>query len=190
MNLWSSINSKLCHSTTGTLVSWEFLVSSEGMKQGFFHWASRGIGVMDLQNLFFLDILQGKEQGFESFDNSILISQRRNNFTVDENIKLESAWLNVSLDAMTSTDQKTQHCGIEFDPPSTMTRNLTVLSRWLTIQRETNKFCGYLAQIENRNESGKTEHDKINDVKIMYKSNSKNAFQLEHCWRILMNEAK
>ena len=25
-------------------VSWEFLVSSEGMKQGFFHWASQGIG--------------------------------------------------------------------------------------------------------------------------------------------------
>ena len=24
----------------------------------------------------------------------------------------------------------------------------------------------------------------------MYKSNSKNAFQLEHCWRILRNEAK
>ena len=24
----------------------------------------------------------------------------------------------------------------------------------------------------------------------MYKENSKNAFQLEHCWRILRNEAK
>ena len=24
----------------------------------------------------------------------------------------------------------------------------------------------------------------------MYKTNSKNAFQLEHCWRILRNEAK
>ena len=80
-----------------------------------------------------------KEQGFESFDSSILIStphsdvdvhqfppqvemgqsippiakksttkrgQRGINFTVDEDIKLVSAWLNVSLDAMTSTDQK------------------------------------------------------------------------------------
>ncbi|KAK7858199.1 hypothetical protein CFP56_013832 [Quercus suber] len=30
----------------------------------------------------------------------------------------------------------------------------------------------------------------INDAKTMYKSNSKNAFQLELCWRILRNEAK
>ncbi|KAL4600897.1 hypothetical protein ACB092_11G233200 [Castanea dentata] len=63
-------------------------------------------------------------------------------------------------------------------------------SRWSTIQKETNKFCGCLAQIENRNESGKTEHDKIEDAKAIYLNNSKNAFQLEHCCRILRNEAK
>ena len=32
--------------------------------------------------------------------------QRGINFTIDEDIKLVSAWLNVSLDALTSTDQK------------------------------------------------------------------------------------
>ena len=91
------------------------------------------------QNSFFLDILQDKEQGFESFDSSILMStlhsdvnvhqsppqvemgqstpliakksttkrsQWGNNFTIDEDIKLVSAWLNVSLDAVTSMDQK------------------------------------------------------------------------------------
>ena len=51
--------------------------------------------------------------------------QRGINFTVDEDIKLVSAWLNVSLDAVTSTDQNTQHFGREFGSPSTMTRNLT-----------------------------------------------------------------
>ena len=30
----------------------------------------------------------------------------------------------------------------------------------------------------------------IEDAKAMYQSNCKNAFQLEHCWRILRNEAK
>ncbi|KAL4600906.1 hypothetical protein ACB092_11G233500 [Castanea dentata] len=54
-------------------------------------------------------------------------------------------------------------------------------SRWSTIQRETNKFCGCLAQIENWNE---------NDAKAIYLNKSKNAFQLEHCCRILRNEAK
>ena len=33
-------------------------------------------------------------------------SQRGNNFTIDEDINLVSAWLNVSLDAVTLTDQK------------------------------------------------------------------------------------
>ena len=32
--------------------------------------------------------------------------QRGNNLTVDDDIKLVSVWLNVSLDAVTSTDQK------------------------------------------------------------------------------------
>ena len=89
---------------------------------------------MDSQNPFFLDILQDKEQGFESLMSTPHLdvnvhqsppevemgqstphiakksttkrSQRGANFTVDEDIKLVSAWLNVSLDAVTSTDQK------------------------------------------------------------------------------------
>ncbi|KAL4650110.1 hypothetical protein ACB092_01G062900 [Castanea dentata] len=121
--------------------------------------------------------------------------QRGINFTVDEDSKLVSAWLNVSLDAVTSTDQKhttfwdriwsTFHNDKKFN----CTKD-SLNSWWSTIQRETNKFCGCLAQIQNHNESGKTEHDKIEDAKAMYLSNSKNAFQLEHCWRILRNEAK
>nr|POE58447.1 glutathione s-transferase t3 [Quercus suber] len=130
---------------------------------------------MDSQNPFFLDILQDKEQ--------------------DEDIKLVSAWLNVSLDAVLSIDQKhttfwnriwsTFHNDKKFNHSKD-----SLNSQWSTIQKETNKFYGYLAQIENRNEIGKTEHDKINDAKTMYKSNSKNAFEVEHCWRILRNEAK
>ncbi|XP_050288896.1 glutathione S-transferase T3-like [Quercus robur] len=121
--------------------------------------------------------------------------QRGINFTIDEDIKLVSTWLNISLDVVTSTNQKhttfweriwsTFHNDKKFN----CTKD-SLNSRWSTIQRETNKFCGCLAQIENRNESGKTEHDKIEDAKTMYQINCKNAFQLEHCWRILRNEAK
>ncbi|XP_065638528.1 glutathione S-transferase T3-like [Quercus suber] len=121
--------------------------------------------------------------------------QRGINFTVDEDIKLVLAWLNVSLGAVTSTDQKhatfweriwsTFHNDKKFN----RTRD-SLNSQWQTIQKETNKFCGCLAQIENRNESGKTEHDKIEDAKAMYLDSCKTAFQLEHCWRILRNEAK
>ncbi|KAK4604583.1 hypothetical protein RGQ29_012881, partial [Quercus rubra] len=84
--------------------------------------------------------------------------QRVINFTVDEDIKLVSAWLNVSLDAVTLTDQKhttfweriwfTFHNDKKFNHIRD-----SLNSRWSTIQRETNKFYGCLAQIENRNES-------------------------------------
>ncbi|KAK4603034.1 hypothetical protein RGQ29_011855 [Quercus rubra] len=91
--------------------------------------------------------------------------QRGINFTINEDIKLVSAWLNVSLDAVTSTDQKHttfwERIWSTFHNDKKFNRTKDSLnSRWSTIQRETNKFCGCLAQIENRNESGKTEHDK------------------------------
>ena len=93
-------------------------------------------------------------------------SQWESNFTVDEDIKLVSAWLNVSLDAVTLTDQKHttfwDRIWSTFHNDKKFNRSKDFLcSRWSTIQRETNKFCGYLAQIENWNESGKTEHDKV-----------------------------
>ena len=92
--------------------------------------------------------------------------QRGINFTVDEDIKLMSAWHNVSLDAVTSTEQK--HATFWYRIWSTFYNDKkfnctkdSLNSRWSTIQRETNKFCGCLAQIENWNESGKIEHDKV-----------------------------
>ena len=76
------------------------------------------------------------------------------------------AWLNVSLDSVTLTNQKhmtfwdriwsTFHGDKKFNCSKD-----SLSSRWSTIQRETNKFCGFLAKIENRNKSGKTEHDKV-----------------------------
>ena len=97
--------------------------------------------------------------------------QRGINFTIDEDIKLVSAWLNVSLDAVISTDQKHttfwERIWSTFHNDKKFNRTKDSLnSWWSTIQRETNKFCGCLAQIENRNESGKTEHDKVFKLNI------------------------
>ena len=37
----------------------------------------------------------------------------------------------------------------------------SLTTRWGTINRETVKFCGSLAKIEAKNESGVTAHDKV-----------------------------
>ena len=85
---------------------------------------------------------------------------------VDEDINLVSAWLNVSLDAVTLTNQKHttfwERIWFTFHNDKKFNRTKDSLnSQWSTIQRETNKLYGCLAQIENQNESGKTEHDKV-----------------------------
>ena len=97
--------------------------------------------------------------------------QRGINFTIDEDINLVSAWLNVSLDAVTSTNQKHttfwKRIWFTFHNDKKFNRTRDSLnSQWSTIQRETNKFCGCLAQIENRNESGKTEHENVFQLNI------------------------
>ena len=37
----------------------------------------------------------------------------------------------------------------------------SLMNRWSTIQLCTNKFYGFLSQIESKNESGKTDEDKV-----------------------------
>ena len=100
-------------------------------------------------------------------------SQRGNNFTIEEDNMLVSAWLNNSLDAVLSNDQKYKqywrriwlyfHNNKQFESDHSDT---SLQSRWSTIQLCTNKFCGVLAQIETLNPSGYTEQDKVHVVSI------------------------
>ncbi|KAK7815863.1 hypothetical protein CFP56_001058 [Quercus suber] len=92
-----------------------------------------------------------------------------------KDLLLVSAFLNVNQDVVRSTNQKrTSFCSRIWEyyhQWKTFTFERTVSSltnRWSTIQLCTNKFCGYLAQIESKNESGKTNEDKLNAAKELY----------------------
>uniref|UniRef100_A0A2N9EEQ3 No apical meristem-associated C-terminal domain-containing protein n=1 Tax=Fagus sylvatica TaxID=28930 RepID=A0A2N9EEQ3_FAGSY len=175
---------------------------------------------------FFIDLLQEGEQGFENgfmmatphmnvdahqspppvenqpsspveIRSTTKKSQRGNNFTIEEDNMLVSAWLNNSLDAVLSNDQKYKqywrriwlyfHNNKQFESDRSET---SLSSRWSMIQLCTNKFCGVLAQIETLNPSGYTEQDKIGKAKFMYKELYKRSFHFEHCWVTLRHEAK
>ncbi|CAI9785223.1 unnamed protein product [Fraxinus pennsylvanica] len=92
---------------------------------------------------------------------------RGGNFTVEEDLLIVSAWLNVSLDALHGNEHKQKafwtrlweyfHKYKKF--ASTRTQ-VSLMNRWSTIQLATNKFCGCYAQIESRNQSGVNEQDK------------------------------
>ncbi|KAH7857948.1 hypothetical protein Vadar_018230 [Vaccinium darrowii] len=120
------------------------------------------------------------------------------NFTVDEDNMLVSAWLNTSLDAVHGNDQKNHtfwkriwECYHSHKTFVSERNEVSLLNRWHTIQKLTNKFCGYLAQIESMHQSGTTEDDKITRAKEMYREFNKGVpFQLEHCWNLLKHQPK
>ena len=98
--------------------------------------------------------------------------QRGSNFSIQEDVLLVSAFLNVNQDAVQSTNQKRTTYWLRiweyYHQWKTFTSKRTLGSltnRWSTIQLCTNKFCGCLAQIESKNESGKTNEDKVHLIK-------------------------
>ncbi|KAL4598249.1 hypothetical protein ACB092_11G047700, partial [Castanea dentata] len=119
---------------------------------------------------------------------------------VDEDNLLVSAWLNISVDAVQGTDQKTDtfwekvwQYFCENNTYGTTRSVSSVTSRWGTISREISKFAGLLAKIEARNPSGSTDQMKLEDAKVLYMKSSHNkkvAFAFEHCWAVLKNQPK
>ncbi|XP_062157069.1 glutathione S-transferase T3-like [Alnus glutinosa] len=110
---------------------------------------------------------------------------------VDDNLLVE-AWLYVSMDAVQGNQQKNKVywkriCDY-FHERKTLgaNRNQTsLMNRWSTIQLAVNKFCGFLAQIEKRSQSGLTEQDKICQARQMFVDIQKSPFNFEHSWLIL-----
>ncbi|XP_050253758.1 uncharacterized protein LOC126699825 [Quercus robur] len=89
------------------------------------------------------------------------------NFSAEEDKLLVAAWLNTSVDPVYGNEQhKTTFYGkvtkYFTDHKADSTRSVASLTtRWGMINRETIKFCGSLAKIEAKNESGTTAHDKL-----------------------------
>ncbi|CAL5369283.1 unnamed protein product [Camellia sinensis] len=125
------------------------------------------------------------------------ISQRKGNFTEEEDMMLISSWLNISLDPIRGNEQKSKAYWLRvwenynkyktFDSERTQT---SLMNRWSTIQLATNKFCGCFAQVERLNRSGSTEKDKIQDAKKLYKDLYHSNFPFEHCWNELRSQPK
>ena len=98
--------------------------------------------------------------------------QRGSNFSIQEDVLLVSAFLNVNQDVVQSTNQKRttywSRIWEYYHQWKIFTSECIVSSltnRWSTIQLCTNKFCGCLEQIESKNESGKTNEDKVHLIK-------------------------
>jgi hypothetical protein len=103
--------------------------------------------------------VQARKKGF---------SQRLKNFTIKEDEFLCSAYLNVSKDPIVGVNQPTgpywSRMSAYFNEHKTTpyARSLSSLQhRWGDIQKDTSRFCGFFAEVERRNQSGKSEDDKV-----------------------------
>ncbi|XP_023925001.1 glutathione S-transferase T3 [Quercus suber] len=123
--------------------------------------------------------------------------QRGNKFSIQEDMLLVSAFLNVNQDVVQGTNQKRttywSRIWEYYHQWKTFTSERTVSSlknRWSMIQLCTNKFCGCLEQIESKNESGKTNEDKLNEARQLYQVLQQTKFQYEHYWNLLKYSPK
>ncbi|XP_062152157.1 glutathione S-transferase T3-like [Alnus glutinosa] len=155
----------------------------------------------------FIDLLQGNadmdnsfldksQQASMSIDHSqpqVVMArtkkpQRGTNFSMEEDKLLVSSWLNVGMDAVQGANQKyrqfwervhkyfNEHKEFPFDRIYS-----SLMNRWSTIQKLVIKFTACLSQIEHLNQSGTTEHDRIQKAKCVYRSENNNvAFPYEH----------
>ena len=94
--------------------------------------------------------------------------KRGSDFTVEEDKLLVAAWLNTSVDAISSNEQtqntfrqKVWEYFMQYNTSGTTRTVISLLSRWGTISEKTNKFAGCMAQINALHQSGITEEDKV-----------------------------
>ena len=95
-------------------------------------------------------------------------SKKGKNFTVHEDEVLTDAYLEVTQDPIVGTEQrgntywKRVHDYFHANMGEVSDRNQSSLQhRWAVINEQVSKFCAALAQIENRNQSGVTQVDKV-----------------------------
>ncbi|KAG2648294.1 hypothetical protein PVAP13_1NG038508 [Panicum virgatum] len=122
-------------------------------------------------------------------------AKRTKNFATKEDEFLCSAWINVSKDPIVGINQPIRSYWARikayYDEHSKIDRSNSALQhRWADIQKDTSRFCGFYSEIERKNQSGKSENDKVKDAIQMYEGIIETTFKFIHCWYILRNEMK
>lgn len=88
------------------------------------------------------------------------------NFSTKEDESLCSAYINVSKDPIVGINQPIRSYWARikayYDEHSKIERSNSALQhRWADIQKDTSRFCGFYSKIERKNQSGKSDGDKV-----------------------------
>ncbi|WVZ73349.1 hypothetical protein U9M48_021665 [Paspalum notatum var. saurae] len=123
------------------------------------------------------------------------VSQRGEAFSKEEDWIICSAFLNVSKDPVTGTNQSSggyyqrMHVYFHENLGTQSNRSVTAIQhRWLSIQKVVNKFSGFFSTVERLNERGHNEQSRINEAVKLYEDFE--AWTFGHCWDVLPHEPK
>ncbi|XP_038719541.1 glutathione S-transferase T3-like isoform X1 [Tripterygium wilfordii] len=121
-------------------------------------------------------------------------SRRSQNFSIDDDKLLVSAWLNTSKDSIQGNAQNSnrywQRINEFFNTHGGPRTQASLKQRWNDINKKCQKFSGYLSQIEGRHPSGQIEQGMLDNAKSMYVELERKPLMLEHCWILLKEEVK
>ncbi|GMP62753.1 hypothetical protein CsSME_00024732 [Camellia sinensis var. sinensis] len=142
-----------------------------------------------------------REQNTQNSDNHFISETYRVShgkaFTIIEDETLCRSWLAVSQDPITGNSQTMaifwERVLVYFNSQlsSESNRNrISLTHRWSAMQKAINKFCGFLEQIQLRQQSGTTETDMVTEAKRMYHAIQKKHFTFDTCWVILSQSCK
>ncbi|KAL6854351.1 hypothetical protein ACP4OV_019254 [Aristida adscensionis] len=124
-------------------------------------------------------------------------SVKKRYWTHDEEVRLASAWLNISKDPIHGNDKKSDsfwgQITEEFNKrsqPDRIRDTNQLKIHWSGLSRTINEFNGYWASVCKMNKSGYSDDQIMEEAQQMYKKKHSKPFQLVHWWKILRNEPK
>lgn len=135
---------------------------------------------------YFTSLLNGNVYEVEDIDSTQIPSQiptfstqectrqkkgRATNFSTEEDMLLVSAWRNISMDPIQGSNQTHQtyweRIAAFYDENKTFSSARTANSlshRWSVINSSVSKFVGYYNQVQEKNQSGLSEQDKVHSL--------------------------
>ncbi|KAF8716828.1 hypothetical protein HU200_025925 [Digitaria exilis] len=131
-----------------------------------------------------------------SIDPTDARSDRRLNWSNEEDIRLVSAWLHNSIDPVDGNDKKSDQYWSAVTYNSTTKcnrmRNRNQLKlRWERIKKPVTEFNGCYERITKVHQSGMSDDQKMDQAMQLYASeHSEKPFTMLHVWRILRHERK
>ncbi|XP_039439984.1 uncharacterized protein LOC120420922 [Culex pipiens pallens] len=108
-------------------------------------------------------------------------------FHPQDDLQLAKSWIAVSEDPIKGTDQTKdsfwssvkEHGGFETRTPDGLRQ------RWGVVSRAVSKFCGIMTNLQNKNQSGTTDEDKLDKAAVIFKQDEGKEFRFLACYDVL-----